>query len=178
MRKQRYAPYADSLLKAIFKKSIFYIKYQTSFNCVGDKREVIYSAAATNRKRLRVRIGLWYRGSVDLRCPVEIGYNRRRAPMFCPTLNCAVWYRNAEFRARSSYKTLFRTWEVPTIKLPRYLRIGNRSLPLDRKLLNPNLLYANNMRVPNRVDILACDCYVILSHFKNNNRIFECLFAV
>lgn len=115
-------------IKSPLKMSTFY-----TCNSVRDKREVIYSVAATNRERLRVRIELWYRGSVDPRCPVEIGYNRRRAPMFCRTLNCAVWYRNAEFRARSSYKTLFRTWEVPAIKLPRYLRMGNRSLPVGQE---------------------------------------------
>jgi hypothetical protein len=48
-----------------------------------------------------------------------------------------IWQWYEETPMYVSYKTLFRTWEVPTIKLPRYLRIENRSLPVGQETVEP-----------------------------------------
>lgn len=64
----------------------------------------------------------------------KIGYNCGGHRSFVGHLN-SVRYHDAEFRARSSNKTLFRTWKVSTIKLSGYLRMGSSSFPVGQEVV-------------------------------------------
>lgn len=129
--------------------------------------------AATNRERLRVRIELWYRGSVDPRCPVEIGYNRTEGTdVLSDTELCRLI---SQCRVPSTFFVQNVISYVGSTDYKTATISQNRkqvSSQVGQEAVEPK--FASRAQYGIRIDCIRKFCWIL----KNNNYAFINLFAV